>query len=86
MGHSCLSSLVSIDPYSLQGQLDGLVFPCKLNTSTGIGGHLCQFEPDGSFVHDAIQDGTILPSYVPTEVQLVDIFTKPYPLEKEAGL
>lgn len=37
--------------------------------------HLCQFEPDGSFVRDAIQDGTILPSYVPTEVQLADIFT-----------
>ncbi|XP_062080074.1 uncharacterized mitochondrial protein AtMg00810-like [Humulus lupulus] len=34
-------------------------------------------EADCHFVRDAIQDGTILPSYVPTTVQLADIFTKP---------
>lgn len=34
-------------------------------------------EADCHFVRDAIQDGTILPSYVPTTDQLADIFTKP---------
>lgn len=33
-------------------------------------------EADCHFVRDAIQKGLILPSYVPTEVQLADIFTK----------
>ena len=33
-------------------------------------------EVDCHFVRDAIQNGIILPSYVPTKVQLADIFTK----------
>ncbi|WCJ23129.1 Retrovirus-related Pol polyprotein from transposon RE2 [Euphorbia peplus] len=33
-------------------------------------------EADCHFVRDAIQDGVIAPSYVPTRVQLADIFTK----------
>ncbi|CAH9128363.1 unnamed protein product [Cuscuta epithymum] len=33
-------------------------------------------EVDCHFVRDAIKDGLIYPSYVPTTVQLADIFTK----------
>lgn len=31
---------------------------------------------DCHFIRDAIQEGLLAPSYVPTTVQLVDIFTK----------
>lgn len=33
-------------------------------------------EVDCHFVRDAIQEGLLAPSYVPTTVQLADIFTK----------
>ena len=38
--------------------------------------HTKHIELDCHYVRDAIQDGTISPSHVPTSTQLADIFTK----------
>lgn len=34
-------------------------------------------EADCHFIRDAITDGLILPLYIPTKMQLADLFTKP---------